>query len=151
MATDARTLHAKVDVFYSKIQSLKSTSSPEDFDAFGAFFDKDCIAYLKSMREYAEPSIGRQAAMDTLKEILAEYHIEERRVLSRATSEDGSTVIVEMKNRLNVLGDTLDPFYETVVATFNDEGLISELKTYSCRSHIVGMIQDKTGVGPYSK
>jgi hypothetical protein len=151
MAVNTKALHAKLDALYSKMQSLNSTSSPGDFDAFGAFFDKHCTAYLKSMREYAEPSIGRQAAIDTLKEILAEYHIEERRVLSRATSEDGSTVIVEMKNRLSVLGGTLDPFYETVVATFNDEGLISELKTYSCRSHIVGMIQEKTGVGPYSK
>ena len=151
MATNSSNLNTKVDALYSTMLSLKSTSPPEDFDAFGAFFDKDCIVYLKSMREHADPSIGRQAAVDALKEILAEYHIEIRRVLSRAISEDGSTVIVEMKNSLNVLGGTLDPFYETVIAKFNEEGLISELKTYSCRSHIVGMIQDKTGVGPYSK
>lgn len=133
------------------MQNLKSTSSSQDFDAFGAFFDKDCTVYLQSMREYADPSIGRQAAIDSLKEILAQYNIEERRVLSRATTEDGSTVIVEMKNSLNVLGDTLDPYYETTVAIFNEEGLITGLKTYSCRSHIVGMIQEKTGEGPYAK
>jgi hypothetical protein len=151
MSTKSRILHARLDALYSTIQSLKSTSSSQDFDAFGAFFDKDCTVYLKSMREHADPSIGRQAAVDSLREILAQYHIEERRVLSRATTEDGSTVIVEMKNSLNVLGDILDPFYETAVAVFNEGGLITGLKTYSCRSHIVGMIQEKTGEGPYAK
>jgi hypothetical protein len=103
------------------------------------------------MREHADPSIGGQAAVDTLKEILAEYFMEERRVLSRATSDDGSTVIVEMKNRLNVLGGTIDPFYETAIAVYNNAGLITGFMTYSCRSYIVGMIQDKIGNGPYAR
>jgi len=151
MSSKSSIHHAKVDDLYCTMQSLKSTSTPADFDVFGEFFDKNCIVFLKSMREYAEPSIGKDAAIESLKEILAQYHIEERRVLSRAASEDGSTVIVEMKNRLNVLGSELDPFYETAVAVFTEEGRIAELKIYSCRSHIVGIIQDKTGEGPYAK
>ena len=129
MSTKGSILHAKLDALYSAMQRLKPTSPPEDFDAFGAFFDKDCIVYLKSMREHAEPSIGREAAIASLRQNVAQYYIEERRVLSRATSEDGMMAIVEMKNHLSVLGSTLDPFYETVVAVFNREGLVSELKT----------------------
>lgn len=48
-----------------------------------------------------------------------------------------------------MLGQILDPFYETTVVVFDEEGLIVELKQYSCRSHIVEIIQEQTGIGPY--
>lgn len=56
-----------------------------------------------------------------------------------------------MKNKLLVLGEILDPFYETAVLSFNEEGLITEWKMYSCRSHVVAIVQMKTGMGPYSE
>lgn len=134
-------LQAWLDSLYSTMQNLNSPSLPEDFNAFRGFFDNNCVVYLKNMREYAEPSIGTQASDATQKGILADYYIEERRVLSRATSEDGLTIILKMKNSLNILGNSLDRFYETAVAVFNEHGLITGLKIYSCHSHIVGMIR----------
>jgi len=48
-----------------------------------------------------------------------------------------------------VLGQTLDPLYETAVVVFDEEGLVRELKQYCCRSHVVQIVQEKTGEGPY--
>lgn len=148
-STDA--FHEKLDSVSALMQKLKSTSSPEDFAEFGAFFDPHCTVYLKSMREHAEPSFGREGAVQSMKENLDVVHIEERRVLSRSTSADGFTIVCETKNRLDVLGEILDPFFETAIVSFNDKGLIIEWKMYSCRSHIVALVQIKTGAGPYSK
>jgi hypothetical protein len=148
-STDA--LHDKLDSAYRLMQKLNPTSSSTDLAEFGAFFDPNCTVYLKSMREHAEPSFGREGAIKALKENLSVVHIDERRVLSRSTSAEGLTVFCEMKNRLLVLGEVLDPFFETAVVSFNDKGLITEWKLYSCRSHIVALIQMKTGTGPYTK
>lgn len=148
-STDA--LHDKLDSVYNLMQKLKPTSSSGDLAEFGAFFDEHCTVYLKSMREHAEPSFGREGAIQALKENLTVVHIDDRRVLSRSTSAEGSTIFCEMKNRLDVLGEVLDPFFETAVVSFNDKGLIIEWKLYSCRSHIVALIQMKTGTGPYTK
>ncbi|KAH8816622.1 hypothetical protein F5884DRAFT_829802 [Xylogone sp. PMI_703] len=141
----------RLEDFYKTMDALSPSSEPERYDAFAAFFSDDCTAYLKSMREYDEPSNGRKAVVDSLKEILKEYHVHERRILSHSTSSDGRTVFCEMNNVMHVLGQALDPFYETAVAAFNEQGLIIEYKQYSCRSHIVEIVQDKTGLGPYGK
>ncbi|KAE9370284.1 hypothetical protein N431DRAFT_426667 [Stipitochalara longipes BDJ] len=107
------------------------------------------------MREYSEPSHGRSATISTLQEIVQQQHVVERHILSRAitTSPDAgsTTVFVEMKNKLHVLGKALDTFFETAVVTFDGEGLIAELRNYSCRSHIVEIVQKETGEGPYSE
>lgn len=141
---------SKLESLYQSWQKLRTTSSNQDFDDFGSFFNESCIGWLKSMREWDQPSIGRQAIIDEVKANTEIYHIEERRVLSSLISKDGRTVSCEMKNRMNILGNPLDPFYETVVVRFNDEGLITEFKTYSCRSPIVAVIQAMTGEGPYT-
>ncbi|MCJ1382580.1 hypothetical protein MMC17_005693 [Xylographa soralifera] len=142
--------HSRLESLYQTWQSLRPTSSDKQFDVFGAFFDEACIAWLKSMREWDQPSIGRQAIIDKVKANTELHHLEERRVLSSFTSEDGLKVVCEMKNRLSVIGNPLDPFYETAVATFNEQGLITDFKLYNCRSPIVGIIQTMTGRGPYT-
>ena len=144
------TLHRKLDELYNILQKLRSTSSEEAFDELGAFFDESCSAWLLSMREWAEPSIGRESIISTAKQNLQTCHLDERRVLSRSAADDGVTIVCEMKNRLIVLGRSLDPFYETVVVKFNERGLITDFKLYSCRSHIVMIVQEVTGVGPYN-
>ena len=151
MATSSTALHQRLDALYDTIQKLTPASSSDEFDTFGAFFDHNCTVYLKSMREAADPSIGRQGVIDDLKEYIKVCHLDERRVLARSAATDGSTIFCEMKNRLDILGEILDPYYETAVAVFNEEGLITQLKHYGCRSYIVAIIQDKTGVGPYAK
>ncbi|TVY40474.1 hypothetical protein LSUB1_G003284 [Lachnellula subtilissima] len=124
---------SRLEGLYQTWQNLRPTSPPEQFHDFGAFFDDSCTAWLKSMREWDQPSIGRQAIIDNVKTNIQSHHIEERRVQSSLVSEDGRTVMCEMRNRLDVLGTPLDNFYETAVA-----------------SPIVGVVQTVTGKGPYT-
>jgi hypothetical protein len=98
------------------------------------------------MREYDEPANGRQAVIDSLKDSLKVQHVAERRILSRSITSNGLTIFCEMNNRLCAGRQTLDPFYETAVIVYNEESLITELKTYSCRSHIIEIVQDQTGI-----
>ena len=135
----------------AELDTMSSASAQGKFVSIGNFFAKDCTTFVFSMREYDEPSIGREATIEKYREALTLYHVHERRILSHSTSPDGKTIYCEMKNCVHVFDEALDPFYETVVAVFNDEGLIKELRQYSCRSHIVEIIQAKTGEGPYSE
>ena len=147
-------LEAKLDALYDLIQSLSlASSSDEDFKAFGAFFAPDCTVYLKSMNLHRMPGVTRAGAVEDIKEVLEKITIEKREVLSSATTADGLTIFCETKQRIKVMGDVvLDPFFETEVATFDErQGLIKELKVYSCWSPIVRIVQDKTGVGPMAE
>jgi hypothetical protein len=141
-------LTAKLEALYEVLLSLRQDSRDADIQAFADFFDENCTAWLKSMREYDTPSLGRVGVIDGIRDNLQNYYLEGRQVLS--SSESGSRVFCEMKNRLVVCGETLDPFYETAVVEFNTQNLISSFKLYSCRSHIVMIVQQKTGVGPYT-
>ncbi|KAI0103538.1 hypothetical protein F4814DRAFT_100655 [Daldinia grandis] len=143
------TPHAKLDALYTTWTNLTPTSPPADFEKFASFFDDNCRAWLLSMRELATPSIGRQGVIDGVKEALKDQRIKERRVVDRFESVGGSKISVEMNNRLVVHGRELDPFPETATAVFNEEGLITDFKVYCCRSAVVEIVQDITGVGPY--
>lgn len=151
MAENVKHRGAKLNALYDIIQGLTLTSSDEDFQAFGAFFAEDCTVYLKSMNLHRMPGVTRTGAIEDMKEVLEKVKIEKREILSSSTTADGLTLICETKQRINVMGDVLDPFFETEIATFNEEGLIKELKVYSCWSPIVRIVQDKTGVGPMAE
>ncbi|KAI8965459.1 hypothetical protein F5Y11DRAFT_11104 [Daldinia sp. FL1419] len=142
--------HAKLDALYDLWCTLTPTSPPSSFEKFASFFDEHCRAWLVSMRELEKPSIGREGVVAGIQESLKQQHIAERRVVDRFESADGSKVSVEMNNRLSVLGRELDPFPETATVVFNEKGLITDFKLYCCRSAVVAIIQDITGVGPYA-
>ncbi|CZR67237.1 uncharacterized protein PAC_17136 [Phialocephala subalpina] len=149
--TNNDAIYTKLDNLFQTIDGLTSNSTTEELEAFGAFFSENCTTYLQSMREFDEPSIGRQATINALRNGLKQQHVVERRILSLAIATDGLTAFSEMRNRLHVLGQTLDPFFETAVVVFNNEGFITEFKLYSCRSHIVEIVQEQTGKGPYAE
>ena len=140
----------KVDKLVQAIDSLDKSSPPEQIEALREYFSEDCVCYMASMREYDAPSIGRDAVVEAIKGGLKQCHTHQRDMLHRSTTSDGKTVFCETKASLHVLGELLDPLYETWVVTFDDQGLIKDLKKYSCRSHLVEIIQDKTGMGPYA-
>jgi limonene-1,2-epoxide hydrolase len=152
MATTKTGSPQKLDALYETIQSLSPSSSVEEFEKFGAFFHENCKAWIKNMNEYATPGIGRQGTIDKLRSIMTEklWSIAERKVLASSVTEDGSRVFCETEKRLIVHGEPIDPFFETEVAVFNAEGLITELRLYSCWSPIASVIQQKTGNGPYA-
>lgn len=152
MSTDKADFYRKkLDDLYVIIQQLRPSSSTEDFEAFASCFTSDCTVYLKSMNSHKTPGISRHEAIEDMKEVLGKLHIEEREVLFYSLASDGHTVLCETKQRINVMGEIVEPFFETEVVTFDEEGLIKMMKLYSCWSPIVRIVQDKTGNGPYSE
>ncbi|KAF2791282.1 hypothetical protein K505DRAFT_249273 [Melanomma pulvis-pyrius CBS 109.77] len=151
MSNEANFYRTKLEELYVIIQRLRPSSSPEEFETFASCFTTDCTVHLKSMNMHNMPGISRDEAIEDMKEVLGKYHIEEREVLFFSLASDGHTVLCETKQRINVMGEIVEPFFETEVVTFDDEGLIKVLKLYSCWSPIVRVVQDKTGRGPYAE
>jgi len=139
----------KLDELYAIILGLRPSSPAEEFEAFASRFTTDCIVYLTSMRN--NPGISRQEAIEDMKEVLENYYTEKREVLHFSLDSDGRTLFCETKQRLNVIGDTIEEFFETEVVTFDDQGLIKVFKKYCCWSPIVDIVQKKTGKGPYDE
>ena len=140
-------LPAILDAMFARLQTLRSDSPQEAFDAFGAFFAPGCLTTLRSTRE--PPLHGRDTLITDLRELLASWHIVQRRVVSQAVDESNRTVLCAMEYKLDVMGDTLDPFHETATATFSEQGLVEKLLLYSCRSPVVFVMQRHTGLEPY--
>lgn len=143
--------HSRLDSLYDQWQKLTPDSPEADFEKFASHFSKDGTAWLMSMREIAEPSIGREGIIEGIKKAVNDSQLTERRVIARSATPDGRKVFVEHLNHLTVHGKTLDSFPETTVVEFDSEGLIRDFKNYSCRSFIVAIVQDATGVGPYER
>ena len=138
---------AVLDDLFTQLQTLKPDSPPAEFERLAQYFSPQCSAAMRSMRE--SPVQGHQALVADLKEYLKLWHLDERRVTAQALSADGKTVMCEMSNRVDILGDKLDPYAETAVVKFQDGGLIENFRMYGCQSPIVYIIQKKTGAGPY--
>lgn len=145
-------MEKKLDDLYTTIQTLSPSSSDAEFEKFGAFFTVTSKAYLKNMREHDQPAQGREEIIQKLKEIMTEKHwqLAERHVLSSSITSDGSRFFCETRKRLLICGKPVDPFYETEIAVFDNQGLIIELRLYNCWSPIVSVIQQVTGKGPYA-
>ncbi|KAI0132453.1 hypothetical protein BJ170DRAFT_613975 [Xylariales sp. AK1849] len=147
----ADSLHSKLDALYGQWLKLSPTSPEEAYEAFATHFSRNAVAWLLSMRELAEPSIGHDGIIQGIKESVKDAQINERRVVARSASTEGSKIFCETSNRVTVHGKLLDPFPEITVVEFDEEDLITNFKIYSCRSPIVAIVQDVTGVGPYER
>ncbi|KAK0765821.1 hypothetical protein N5P37_001760 [Trichoderma harzianum] len=147
----ATVLENRLNTLYSQYESLRPDSSDADLEKFASLFSNNCTVFLKSMREAKDPDLNRQAIVSTLREMMKDQYLEKRKVVSQQINEQDSRVFLEMENRYNVHSKVLEDFPETLVATFDDEGLVDTFKLYSCRSHFVMMIQAATGEGPYSE
>lgn len=145
---------SKLSDLYTVIQSLCPSASEAEFHKFGILFAFDCTVYLKNMNEFNQPAKGRDQTIMKLREIMSDKHwrLAGREVLSSSTisNQDGTRIFCETKKRLVICGQRVEPFFETEVATLDDEGLIKELRLYSCWSPIASTIQQVTGKGPYA-
>ncbi|KAH8658290.1 hypothetical protein BX600DRAFT_500260 [Xylariales sp. PMI_506] len=148
-------LHAKLDALYDIWVKLTPDSPETAFEEFASKFSQDSTAWLKSMREIREPSLGREGVIEGIKLAVKDSQILERRVVARSASvsDTGSgKIFVESSNRVKVYGKDIETFPETAVVEFDSEGgLIKDFKLYSCRSPIVELIQELTGDGPYER
>ncbi|EHK41562.1 hypothetical protein TRIATDRAFT_84644 [Trichoderma atroviride IMI 206040] len=143
-------LESRLNALYNQLEGLRPDSSDAELVAFASFFAQDCVVNFESMREAKEPSLGRDGVVAKLRDQMKHLYLEQRTVVSQVISESDMRVFSEMRNRYNVHSEVLDDFPETLVATFDDEGLITNFSLYGCRSHILIMIQKATGNGPFS-
>lgn len=143
-----------LDDLYVIIQALTPTSPPSSFSAFAQFFAPNCTVYLKSMNMHRLPGISRIEAIDDMRDVVSKLRIRSREVLHFAvsSSSDGrDTVFCETRQSIDVLGETIEPFFETHVVEFGEGGLITGFRNYCCWSPVVDVVQKKTGLGPYAE
>ncbi|KAK3045939.1 hypothetical protein LTR09_012531 [Extremus antarcticus] len=143
-------LNSQTAKFFKALMELRSGSAPEELETFCTFFYDDAVANPISMREHKDAAKGREAIREAYKTLIGQQFIEERQVLSQTIDPDQKLVCCETRNRLNVAGKILDPFYETIVLRFNDDLQVTRLNVYSCRSPIVAILQVQSGKGPYA-
>lgn len=143
-------LESRLNALYNQLEALRPDSSDAELLSFASFFAEDCVVNFESMREAKDPSRGRDGVVAKLRDLMKHLYLEQRTVVSQVISEADMRVFSEMRNRYNVHSEVLDDFPETLVATFDDEGLITNFSLYGCRSHILIMIQKATGNGPFS-
>jgi len=122
-------------------ETLSASSPDDDLRSFAAYFAPSAKAYLYSMRD--KPAIGRDEIVQTLRSILLEISLDQGNIITLLDTSDGAKVIAELQSTLDVLGTKLN-YPQTLVATFDSQGLIEELKTYACQSHMVAIKQKAT-------
>ena len=133
-------LHAKMDALHQLIHETNLNSAPEVFEKYGSFWTPDAKAYMRGMGQ--PPSVGREQIVKDYKELFTYWSLDERRVLSRAASVDGTTVVAEMDNVLTIAGEKIEHFFETEVVTFKGD-LIQEYHLYADPSPILDVFAKK--------
>lgn len=139
-ATSSNELHAKMDALHQLIHDTTLNSPPEVFEKYGSFWTPDAKAYMRGMGQ--PPSVGREQIVKEYRELFTYWSLDERRVLSRAASEDGTTVVAEMDNVLTIAGEKVEHFFETEVVTFKGD-LIQEYHLYCDPSPILEIFTKK--------
>ncbi|KAM0482429.1 hypothetical protein ACHAPX_002947 [Trichoderma viride] len=143
-------LESRLNALYNQLEALRPDSSDAELLAFASFFAQDCVVNFESMREAREPTLGQDGVVAKLRDVMKHQYLEQRTVVSQMISESDRRVFSEMRNRYIVHSEVLEDFPETLVATFDDEGLITNFSLYCCKSNMLIMIQKATGNGPFS-
>jgi hypothetical protein len=120
-------LHKVLDAFWETIAPLRPTSSDSEYQKVASFIAPDAKLYFNGME--APPSIGPQGAVEALKVLTTYWELKERKVVTRATSPDGKTVVAEMNNKVAIVGSELD-LVEVEFAEFSSDGLITSYRLY---------------------
>ncbi|KAI1774680.1 hypothetical protein F4818DRAFT_442170 [Hypoxylon cercidicola] len=132
-------LHDKLDALYEVWMGLTPSSPPQAFTAFTRFFAHDCRAWLSSAQQ--EPTEGHAKLHGEIRAAVeaGRARIQRRQVTGRLVcGRSSKRVAVEMRNRILVSGAVRVDQPEMAVATFDDDGLITEFKVYSRYGPVVG-------------
>ncbi len=141
MATVAE-LHSRLDDFWAVVKSLKPTSSDEDFAKIGNYIAPESTLYFSGLRNPAAE--GPDGAIAEMKGLVQTWGLNERRVLVRAASEDGKTVVTAMNNLITILGQEIE-FPETEVVEFDADDLIVNYRLYADPTPILAIFKEKAG------
>jgi hypothetical protein len=112
-----------LDDMWAILETLGPDSTEEELKNFAGLFDKDAKVYFNGMG--GPPSVGHEAILETLTGLLNYWKPLERRVTTKAFSEDGMSITAAMDNRMLIVGKELNHVPECEVVAFSKEsGLI---------------------------
>ncbi|KAF2098221.1 hypothetical protein NA57DRAFT_77013 [Rhizodiscina lignyota] len=138
----AEELYTKLTSYWDGIKALKPDSPQSEYDKVLSYCTPDATSYFAGMG--APPSKGQAEFLASLKSLTQYWALLDRRIVTEAATSNGltTTVIVEMDNRLRIMGEELD-FPELEVVEFNGEGLIANYRLYCDPSPIRDIITRK--------
>ena len=87
-------------------------------------------------------TVGRQEVIESMHGLQKYWKLKEHKVIMRAHSEDGKTIISEMSNILEIAGVEVKDFPETEFVEFDDQGLIKTYRLYCDPSPIKQVFDD---------
>ena len=126
-----------LSAWWDTIAALRVDSPAEDWDAMTAYLTDDCVVHFNGMG--APASVGHEAVVTDLRQVLTFWHLVERRVQALAVDEARSTVLASMSNRLEIRGQALE-LAEAEVVTFDADGRISRYELYCGPAPIVALL-----------
>lgn len=116
-----------LSAWWDTIAGLRVDSPAEDWDTMTAYLADDCVVHFSGMG--APASIGHDAVVADLRQVLTYWRLVERGVVSHAVDAAGSTVLASMSNRLEIRGQALE-FAEAEVVTFDADRKIGRYELY---------------------
>lgn len=116
-----------LSAWWDTIAALRVDSPTEDWDTMTAYLADDCVVHFSGMG--APASVGHDAVVADLRQVLTYWRLVERRVVSHAVDAAGSTVLAGMSNLLEIRGQALE-FAEAEVVTFDADGKIDRYEFY---------------------
>jgi hypothetical protein len=87
-------------------------------------------------------TVGRKEAIESMQRLQKYWMLKEVKVVMRAHSEDGRTIISEMSNVLEIAGVEVKDFPETEIVEFDDQCLIKTYCLYCDPSPIKQVLAD---------
>lgn len=142
MATTGKQLYPIVDAFWHDVQAITPNSPPAAYTKFASYFAPDAKAWMSGMGNPG--TVGRQEAIESMHGLQKFWKLKEHKVIMRAHSEDGKTIISEMSNVLEIAGVEVRDFPETEIVEFDDQGLIKTYRLYCDPSPIKQVFADLT-------
>lgn len=138
-ATTYDKLQHKLAEWWDVMRDLRTDSPPETFDKWASYLSEDCKMHLSGMGHHE--ARGQEDAKEHMRRILTHWVLKERRVLNQGTDfTSGTTLMVNMNNRLDILGEEID-FPETEVVKFDEQGKIVDYKLYCDPAPIMALVK----------
>ena len=127
-ASDYDKLQGRLAEWWNVMRDLRTDSPPEMWDKWASYLSPDCKMHLSGMGHHE--AHGQNDAKEHMKRILTHWILKERRVLNQGMDfSSGRTLMANMNNRLDILGEEID-FPETEVVEFDEQGRIVDYKLY---------------------
>lgn len=140
-ATTYDKLQHRLGEWWDVMRELRPDSPAETWDKWASYLSSDCRLHLSGMGHHE--ARGREDAKEHMKRIVEHWVLKERVVLNSGMDfATGTTLMVNMRNRLEILGEEID-FAEAEVVEFDEGGKIVDYKLYCDPAPIMAIVNKK--------